>query len=166
VPGGPKRVWLWNLEDDGEELARIIQAACKHWGISPADIQDRLFVDSALDGAILKLARSTNSEGLVINRPLVAALTDEMLARGIDYLHVDPFVSSHSANENDNMEIDAIAKEWAVVAKNANAGVGLAHHISKAGAGEATALHARGAVALIKRTPTHWSIMERVADGE
>jgi hypothetical protein len=47
------------------------------------------------------------------------------------------------------MEIDSIAKEWAMVAKNANAGVGLAHHISKAGAGEATALHARGAVALI-----------------
>lgn len=30
VPGGPKRVWLWNLEDDREELSRIIQAACKH----------------------------------------------------------------------------------------------------------------------------------------
>lgn len=35
VPGGPKRVWLWNLEDDGEELSRIIQAACKHWSIGP-----------------------------------------------------------------------------------------------------------------------------------
>lgn len=149
VPGGPKRVWLWNLEDDSEELARIIQAACKHWGITAADIGGRLFVDSALDGAILKLATSTSSEGLVINRPLVTALTDEMLGRGIDYLHVDPFVSSHAANESDNMEIDAIAKEWAMVGKNANAGIGLAHHVSKAGAGEATALSARGAVALI-----------------
>jgi hypothetical protein len=36
-----------------------------------------------------------------------------------------------------------------MVAKRADAGVGLAHHISKAGAGEATAMHARGAVALI-----------------
>jgi hypothetical protein len=149
IPGGPKRVWLWNLEDDREELSRIIQAACKHWNIVPADIEGRLFVDSALDGAVLKLARSTSSDGLVINRPLVAALTDEMIARGIDYLHVDPFVSSHSANESDNMEIDAIAKEWALVAKNTNAGVGLAHHVSKAGAAEATALSARGAVALI-----------------
>jgi hypothetical protein len=149
VPGGPKRVWLWNLEDDGEELSRIIQAACKHWGIGPAELDGRLFVDSALDGAPLKLATSTMAEGLVINRPLVAALTDELIARGIDYLHVDPFVSSHAANENDNMEIDAIAKEWALVAKQAKCGIGLAHHISKAGAGEATAMHARGAVALI-----------------
>jgi hypothetical protein len=149
VPGGPKRVWLWNLEDDAEELARIIQAACKHWSIGPEHIRDHLFVDSALEGATLKLATSTVSAGLVINRPLVAALTDEMLGREIDYLHVDPFVSSHAANENDNMEIDTIAKEWAMVAKNAKAGVGLAHHVSKAGAAEVTALSGRGAVSLI-----------------
>jgi hypothetical protein len=149
VPGGPKRVWLWNLEDDAEELSRIIQAACKHWGITAADIGGRLFVDSALDGAILKLAASTAAQGFMINRPLVDALTDEMKGRGIDYLHVDPFVSSHAANESDNMEVDAIAKEWALVGKNANAGIGLAHHVSKAGAAEATALSARGAVALI-----------------
>lgn len=149
VAGGPKRVWLWNLEDDAEELARIIQAACKHWSIGPEHIRDQLYVDSALEGAILKLATSTASEGLVINRPLVAGLTDELLGRGIDYLHVDPFVSSHAANENDNMEIDAIAKEWALVAKNAKCGIGLAHHVSKAGAAEVTALSGRGAVALI-----------------
>jgi hypothetical protein len=149
VPGGPKRVWLWNLEDDMEELGRIIQAACKHWQIGPEHIRDRLFVDSALDGAILKLATSTNSDGLVINRPLVASLTDEMKSRGIDYLHVDPFVSSHAANESDNMEIDAIVKEWAMVAKNAAAAVGLAHHVSKAGAMEVTALSGRGAVSMI-----------------
>lgn len=149
VPGGPKRVWLWNLEDDREELSRMIQAACKHWQIAEANIGGRLFVDSAIDGAILKLARSTPAEGFIINRPLVAALTDEMKARGIDYLHVDPFVSSHAADENDNMQIDAIAKEWAMVAKNTGAGIGLAHHVSKAGAVEATALSGRGAVALI-----------------
>lgn len=149
VPGGPKRVWLWNLEDDREELSRIIQAACKHWSITAADLNGRLFVDSALDGAILKLATSTPAAGLVINRPLVEALTGEMKARRIDYLHVDPFVSSHAANESDNMEIDAIAKEWALVAKNADAAVGVAHHVSKAGAAEATALSARGAVALV-----------------
>lgn len=149
VPGGPKRVWLWNLEDDGDELARIVQAACIHFDIAPEHFRDRLFIDSALDGAPLKLATSTNAAGLLMNRPLVDALTDEMKGRGIDYLHVDPFVSSHSANENDNMEIDAIAKEWAMVAKKSDAGVGLAHHISKVGAGEATAMHARGAVALI-----------------
>jgi hypothetical protein len=149
VPGGPKRVWLWNLEDNREELARIIQAACKHWGLDRADIEGRLFVDSAIEGASLKLATSSPSSGLVINRPVVAALINELIERRIDYLHVDPFVSSHSANESDNMEIDAIVKEWARVAHEADAGIGLAHHVSKAGAGEVTALSARGATALV-----------------
>jgi RecA-family ATPase len=32
VWNGRKRVWLWNLEDSAEELDRLIQAGCKHWG--------------------------------------------------------------------------------------------------------------------------------------
>ena len=116
VWGGPQRVWLWNLEDSGEELARIIQATCKHWGITEADIGGRLFVDSALDGAMLKLATQTSHEGVKINEPLVDALVEELLARQIDYLSVDPFVSSHSVEENDNGAIDAVAKKWAQVA--------------------------------------------------
>jgi hypothetical protein len=53
---GPKRVWLWNLEDSLDELARLIEAGRIHWRIPAAEIEDRLFVDSALDGADLKLA--------------------------------------------------------------------------------------------------------------
>lgn len=149
VPDGPKRVWLWNLEDDGVELSRLIQAACMHWQITRSDLEGRLFVDSAVDGAVLKLAVSTPASGLVLNRPMITALTAELKRRRIDYLHVDPFVSSHAVNESDNMEIDAVAKEWARVAHDARAAIGLAHHVSKAGAAEATALSARGAVALI-----------------
>lgn len=165
VVGGPRRVWLWNLEDDGDELARIIQAACKHWNISAADLDGRLFVDSALDGAILKLAYASTAGGFTINRPLVEALTAELLARQIDYLHVDPFVSSHAVDENDNMQIDAVAKEWATVAKHGNCGIGLAHHVSKAGAAEATALSARGAGALINACRSVL-VLNRMSDQE
>lgn len=165
VPGGPKRVWLWNLEDSTEELSRIIQAACKHWGISRADIEGRLFVDSALDGAVLKLATSSPSDGLVINRPLVEELARELIERRADYLHVDPFVSSHGANENSNMEIDAIAKEWARLANLANCGVGLAHHTSRVGALDVTAMSSRGAVALINACRSVLTI-NRMSDDE
>lgn len=149
VFGGPKRAWIWNLEDDADELARIIQAACKHWDISELDIGGRLFVDTALDGQVLKFATSGTSEGLTFNRPLIQDLIEELRDRQVDYLHVDPFVSSHSADENNNMEIDAIAKEWARVAHVGNAAICLAHHTSKSGSGEVTALASRGAVALI-----------------
>jgi hypothetical protein len=145
---GPKRVWLWNLEDSSEELSRLIEAARLHWNISADDIGGRLFVDSALSGADLKMAVE-DREGFKIIRPVIEALVAELREREIDVLIVDPFVSSHSVSENDNGAIDAIAKEWARVGVRANCSVVLVHHTRKLGGGEATAEGARGAIALV-----------------
>ncbi|HEX8444152.1 MAG TPA: AAA family ATPase [Allosphingosinicella sp.] len=145
---GPKRVWLWNLEDSLEELARLIEAARLHWNISPAELDGRLFVDSALNGSELMVAVEDRS-GFRILRPVVDALVTELIERGIDVLIIDPFVSSHRVSENDNGAIDAIAKEWARVGVRANCSVVLVHHTGKLGGAEATAERARGASALV-----------------
>lgn len=144
----PQRVWLWNLEDSGEEVARLLQAAALHWRIGPDDIGDRLFVDSALDGAELKMAIEDH-QGFKICRPVVEALVSELEARAIDVLVIDPFVSSHSVGENDNGAIDAIAKEWARIAVRANCAVVLVHHSKKMAGGEVNAESSRGASALV-----------------
>lgn len=148
VWGGPKRVWLWNLEDDLDEMARSIQAAALHHGIDPGDIEGSLFVDSAMEGAGLCTATEEAGQFRLLS-PVFDALTAELLRRGIDVLVVDPFVSSHEVDENANSKIDKIAKAWGRVAKAANCCIVLVHHTSKAGAGEVTALSSRGAVALI-----------------
>ncbi len=148
VWGGRRRVWIWNLEDDMDELARSIQAAAKHYGLSPEDLEGRLFVDSAMEGKGLCTATEDNGQFKLL-APVYEALTNELIARGIDVLIVDPFVSSHEVEENANSKIDKIAKAWGRVAKAANCSIVLVHHTSKAGAGEVTALSARGAVALI-----------------
>lgn len=148
VCGGPKRVWLWNLEDSGEEMARSIQAAAMHWDIAAEDVGDRLYVDSGLDGAELKIAHATR-DGCTINGPVVEALVAEMERRRMDVLIVDPFVSSHTVSENDNGAIDAVAKEWARVAVRARCSIVLVHHARKMAGGEVSAESARGAVALI-----------------
>lgn len=145
---GPKRVWLWNLEDSGEELARGIQAAALHWQLTADDLSDRLYVDSGLDGADLKVAVD-GPDGCRINAPVVEALVEELTGRAIDVLVVDPFVSSHGVSENDNGAIDAIAKEWARVAVRANCSIVLVHHARKLAGAEVSAEAARGASALI-----------------
>lgn len=145
---GPKRVWIWNLEDDMDELSRSLQAAAMHYGIEREAIEGRLFVDSAMEGDELCTAVETNGEFKLL-APIYDALTAELIERGIDMLVVDPFVSSHEVEENANTKIDKIAKAWGRVAKAANCVIVLVHHTSKAGAGEVTALSARGAVALI-----------------
>lgn len=148
VWGGPKRVWLWNLEDSGEELSRGIQAAALHWGLCPDDIGDRLFVDSGLDGAELKIAHETPN-GCLINAPVVGALLGQISEHAVDVLIVDPFVSSHSVNENDNGAIDAIAKQWARLATQSGCSIVLVHHSRKMAGGEVGAESARGASALV-----------------
>ncbi len=144
---GAKRVWLWNLEDSMEELAKMIEAARQHWKIEEAAMGDRLFVDSALDGASLCTATENNT-GFRIIEPVIDALVDELINRKIDVLIIDPFVSSHSVSENNNGAVDAVAKKWARVAVRANCAVCLVHHTRKLNGAEATAEGGRGAVAL------------------
>jgi hypothetical protein len=148
ICGDPKRVWLWNLEDDMDELSRSLQAAALHHGITYSDFEGRLFIDSAMEGATLCTAVETKA-GFELLEPIYEALTAELTRRKIDVLFVDPFVSSHAVEENHNTKIDQIAKAWGRVAKAANCCIVLVHHTSKAGSNEVSAMSARGAVALI-----------------
>ncbi len=145
---GPKRVWLWNLEDPQDELDRMLSAASIHHRIAGADCGDRLFVDSGLEGQGLCTA-TENADGFRVIEPVYEALAAELRRRQIDVLTVDPFVSSHQVSENDNVKIDAIAKRWARLAADCNCAVVLVHHTRKLAGQAVTAEASRGAVALI-----------------
>lgn len=144
---GPLRVWLYNLEDPNEETERRIHATAKRFGITPEDIGDRLYVDSGRDQALV-IAEDTPAGARIIV-PAVEALVAEMQRRQIDVLIVDPFVSSHTVSENDNMAIDLVAKQWSFIADACNCSVNLVHHVRKQNGSEATADSARGASSLI-----------------
>lgn len=144
---GPQRVWLWNLEDDLDELSRSIQAAAKRFNIDEVDLGARIFVNSAMEGSELCTAVEIDGRFSLLE-PVYDAITEELLARKIDVLVIDPFVSSHEVEENANSKIDKIVKKWGRVAKAARCSIVLVHHTSKAGAAEVTTMSARGAVSL------------------
>jgi hypothetical protein len=108
APAQQLRVWLWNLEDPQEETERKIQAAALHYGLSSDDVGARLFVDSGRDQPLV-IATATRN-GATIARPLVDALTAEIIARGIDVVVIDPLVSCHEVGENDNTAMDMVVK--------------------------------------------------------
>lgn len=170
VWNGPHRVWLWNLEDEMEEVEKTVHAFLKHWDISFDDLGGRLYIDGVDSPSTrsLKLAVEDARRGLVVQRPVSDALISQLVELGIDYLDIDPFVSSHSVDENSNVAIDAVAKEWVRVAQEANCAVSLAHHVRKATTGEASAMDARGAGAMVNaaRSVLVFQRMTReVADG-
>ncbi len=148
LPEGPLRVWVYNLEDDMDELHRRIAATCEYFHIAPAMIADRLFINSGLDQAFT--IASATREGVVIHAPVVEDMLEQIAANRIDVAIIDPFVSSHSVSENDNMAIDAVVKRGFVrIAHEGNCAVNLVHHIRKSNGEEADIDSARGAASLV-----------------
>lgn len=148
LPCGPLRVWLYNLEDDREELQLRIQAAAKFFNIRAEDIADRLYVDSGLDQPCV--VAQTQPSGTVIMVPTIQAVISNILERQIDVFSLDPFVSAHNVSENDNGAIDIVVKRGFVrIAHETRCSVRLFHHIRKANGEAADADSARGASALI-----------------
>lgn len=147
VHDGPKRVWLYNLEDPAEETERRIAAACKWFNIRPDDIEDRLFVSSGREQPLC-IAEDLGS-GARIVRPISDALVAALQANRIDVFSLDPFVSAHTISENDNGAIDLVAKEFARIADVCDCSINLVHHVRKSNGQEATADSSRGASSLI-----------------
>jgi AAA domain len=120
-------VWYWNLEDPYDEIERRIAAILLHFKIDPAEIEGRLFVNSGRDDPLVIAEKHRDS--VVIHAPIANALTAEIIARGVDALSIDPFVSCHRVPENDNGAIDAVTKAWSKIADTANCATDLVHHV-------------------------------------
>lgn len=158
------RVWLFGLEDEQEEAERRLTAACLHFGITIDDLGGRLFSDSGRDQPLV-IAEPLPGGGGRIVRPVVDALITELLARRIDVLNIDPFVSCHTVSENDNGAMDMVAKEWSAVAVAAKCSVELTHHVRKLNGDEATVESGRGAVAITDAARSVL-VLNRMAEGE
>lgn len=142
------RVWLFNAEDPRDEMERRIMAACIHYKLRPQDIEGHLFLDSGREQELV-VAIDDRKAGVKIQSPIVEAVVEQILANEIDVMIVDPFVSTHGVNENDNGAIDKVAKLWAQIADHTNCSIDIVHHLRKVADREATVEDARGAVSLI-----------------
>ncbi|MBB4235062.1 bifunctional DNA primase/polymerase [Rhizobium esperanzae] len=142
------RVWVFNAEDPRDEMERRIMAACIHYNLKPDDIEGHLFLDSGREQELV-VALEDKKTGVKIQEPIVEAVVEQIERNGIDVMIVDPFVSTHGVNENDNGAIDKVAKLWAQIADYTNCAIDIVHHLRKVADREATVEDARGAVSLI-----------------
>lgn len=149
LPCAKLRAWYINLEDPTDELQRRITAACLYHKITREEIGGRLYVNSGRDTPII--LASDDRSGFKIATPVIGALKKEIQSKQIDVLIIDPFVASHGVSENDNVKINAICRELAMLAEATNCAIELAHHVRKGGLGQSeyTVDDARGAGALL-----------------
>ncbi len=149
-PAARLRVWLFNAEDPRDEIQRRVTAAAVHYGISPDLVESGLLIGSGRDAPLVIAEQSPS--GARINRPNMEALALLFREQEIDVAIIDPFVSTHRVSENDNGAIDAVVKEWALLAGDTRTAIDLVHHARKRSPGsdaETTAEDARGGSAII-----------------
>lgn len=147
-PPGRMKVLLFNAEDPRDEMDRRIMGACLHYKLKPEDINGHLFLDTGREQELIVMEEDRKT-GLRINKPIVEAVVEQIKRHQIDVMIIDPFVSTHRVNENDNGAIDKVAKLWAQIADMTNCSVDVVHHLRKMSDREATVEDARGAVSLI-----------------
>ena len=152
VIGGPLRAVLISLEDGKNELQRRITASMKYHHIEPEEIIDesgvsRLMILTAEKKTSIKIATQSKGETKIV-KSVVESIKKQIKKRRIDVVIIDPFVSCHAVNENDNSAIDRVTKTLASIASECKCAIGLVHHTRKTGAnGDSGADDSRGAKA-------------------
>lgn len=125
------RVWVYNVEDDMDELRRRVLAVVKHRNVkAPSRLTDKLFINSGAERGLV-IATMNPVTRTITRSPDVDTLVEEIRRLGITLLIVDPFAETHEANENDNVQMRRAAALFREVAQQANCAVVLVHHTSK-----------------------------------
>jgi hypothetical protein len=140
------KVWYWNGEDPQDENARGFAAIRLYYKLEKPDLDGWLFTDSGRDTPI-KLATMKRGD-FIIAKPVVKALIEAIRANDIGVMIVDPFVTSHNVNENDNMMINDVVDQWRAIANATGCAIMLVHHSRKLNGEAASIEAARGASAL------------------
>lgn len=141
----PLKVWLFNGEEPIVELERRIAGVVAAHDLDRNRIAENLFCNSGLDQPLVlgRAQRGADSDRIA------ALFAASIKAVGIDVVIVDPFVSTHVEQENDNGAIDGVSKLWAQIAKWADCAIHLVHHTRKSGYDALTAESVRGASSLV-----------------
>ena len=126
----PLRVLLINLEDNREAVDKRIAAAMKHFGLTPDDVGGRLFT-IAKGELNFKIAAQARSGTVVRNDAAIREMITLLLENQIDVLSIDPFIATHSVNENDNTAIRNVVECYDAIAEGANCAVSIWHHSRK-----------------------------------
>ena len=159
------QVLIINNEDQKHEIERRFAAACLHYDIDFADVEDRFHYLSGYDAETFTIC-TRDELGVILTTPNVPALIDYIIKHNIVMLVMDPFISTHTANENDNGEIERVMDAYRHIAAKTNCAIELIHHVRKGGeAGDAEASRgASSAVAACRNVTTLYKMTRKEAE--
>ena len=136
------KVWIINNEDDEPEQLRRLAGIAKHHAVD----------DSVLNNISLScgygnpyVTSTVDKDGNVVHHPNAEKIIAEAKANKVNYIIIDPFISIHQSDENDNNSIQKAVDVLKHIAKEANVAIELVHHTRKAAGGKESEEHAGNA---------------------
>jgi hypothetical protein len=123
-------VLLVNNEDDRNELQRRVSAVVSQFAIDPAELEGRLYTISGYLRPVRFAYHVDNRVSRGSDLDKIEALIKE---QKIEVLFVDPFISTHTAPENDNNAMDQVVSIFKRLAGNHGIAINIAHHTKKIG---------------------------------
>jgi hypothetical protein len=144
------RVWVWNAEDDVDEMERRICGICDHYGVDREGLKEWLFLDS---GETVPLEFATDNGRIAIRDSAITTVANRVRDLGLDVVTFDPLVAIHALQEGDNPSLAKVIRALRnKVAKPCNCAIDLVHHTrkpSKESSNVLTADDIRGASSIV-----------------
>jgi hypothetical protein len=137
------RVLIVSLEDGVDELRRRIKAVLLHHGIALSELKGWLFL--AAPGAAAGKLMALDQHGRPVIGGLATKLANTITARKIDIVSLDPFIKTHSVEENSNSAIDDVVQILSGLSITHDMAVDTPHHMSKGPPDPGNANRGRGA---------------------
>jgi hypothetical protein len=150
VPKKTGAVVIYNVEDPLDELQRRLCAIALHFEIPFAELKDVHLV-SGLDHPLSVASTKDGVTGATQGFTQLVNLVKDTKAL---LLVLDPFIQTHSVDENSNNAIGVVARLFSQLATKLKCAVNIVHHTRKmpAGSGAGEMDNARGASALVSAT--------------
>lgn len=137
------RVLIVSLEDDIHELRRRILAVMLHYGIEQHELSGWLFLSAP--GAAGGKLMATDKKGRATRGDLADKLEATIVKRKIDLACLDPFIKTHSVEENNNSAIDDVVQILTDLGVKYDLAIDTPHHARKGPADPGNAANGRGA---------------------
>ena len=148
---GPLTVLLLNGEEPQDEIDRRLAAIRRHFDVSQSDIGGRLMVRSVRKEQF-HFALQSQQGRAVVNTELVDDMIELIRRHNIDVFTLDPLISFHQVNENDNTHMDLLVKgAIGRITDETNCAAGIFQHTKKLGVGqsEVTVEDSRGSTSVL-----------------
>ncbi|MDP2619872.1 MAG: bifunctional DNA primase/polymerase [Hyphomicrobiales bacterium] len=126
----PGHAIVVNNEDDEEEMLRRLAAVLQRFKVAWGEIEGRLTIYSGASSQRFLVARRVKGGQLRV-APDVEMLTRYCLEHRAAAVFVDPLVETHEADENDNVDINLVARLYRDIAMNGDTALMLVHHSRK-----------------------------------